>query len=91
MLSFFCSNSSTLEQGTKIKSKIVANYPSVASAVIVPTTFTTHSTSTITSTEISRPFIGAKHVKVFFDRARRLATPDMDSFRERLHAEGISE
>ena len=58
---------------------------------MVSPTFKTHSTSTITSTKISRPSIGTKQGKASFDRARKLTTPGMDSFREKLHAERISD
>ena len=47
------------------------------------TTFTAHSTSANTSAKISTNFISTKQGKATFDRARKLTTPDIDSFRER--------
>lgn len=63
----------------------------MANTTMVSATFPTHNASNITTTKISRPFIGTKQGKASFDWAKKYITPNMSSFRERLNAEGISE
>ena len=57
---------------------------------MVSTPFTTHITNTVTSIKVSRPF-HATQGKSSFDRPGKFTPPGIDSFRERLHVEGISE
>ena len=53
------------------------------------TTITTDSANTITSTKKAKHFIRGKQRKASLDRAGKLATPCLDSLREKLHAEGV--
>ena len=87
----FCTNRSSLEQSAKRESDCVANYRSLANAIMVSTTVTTHSANTIASTKNSEPFTRFKQRKASLDRAGKLTTPGEDSLRERLHAEGVLE
>ena len=57
---------------------------------MVSAPFTTHITNTVTSIKVSRPF-HATQGKSSFDRPGKFTPPGIDSFRERLHVEGISE
>ena len=57
---------------------------------MVSTPFTTHITNTVTSIKVSRPF-HATQGKSSFDRPGKFTPPGIDSFRERLYVEAISE
>ena len=87
----FCTNSSSLEQIAKGESEFVVNYPSWLNAIMVSSTIITHSANTITCTKNSEPFIRSKQRKASLDRVGKLTTPGMESFREKSHAEGVSE
>ena len=78
----FCINRSSLEQSTKGESNFVANYHSLANAIMISTTVTTNSANTITSTKNSEPFIRSKQRKASLDRAGKLTTPSMGSRRK---------
>ena len=80
--SLFCINRSSLEQSTKGESNFVANYHSLANAIMISTTVTTNSANTITSTKNSEPFIRSKQRKASLDRAGKLTTPSMGSRRK---------
>ena len=87
----FCNNRTSLEQKAKRKNDFVANYHSLVNTIMVSTTVTSNSANNIASANNSEPSIKPKQRKTSFDRTGKLTTPDMDSLRERLHAEGVSE
>ena len=87
----FCNNRTSLEQKAKRKNDFVANYHSLVNTIMVSTTVTSNSANNIASANNSEPFIRPKQRKTSLDRTRKLTTPGMDSLRERLHAEGVSE
>ena len=57
---------------------------------MVSTTFTTDSTNIIFLPISPDLLAGAKQGKASLDIARKPTAPSIDSFKERLHAEGIS-
>ena len=87
---FYC-NRSSLEQSAKRESDFIANYHNLANTITVFTAVTIHSANTIVSIKNSEPFIRFKQRKASLDRAGKLITPNVDSLREILHAEAISE
>ena len=87
----FCNNRTSLEQKAKRKNDFVANYHSLVNTIMVSTTVTSNSANNIASANNSEPFIRPKQRKTSLDRTGKLTTSGMDSLRERLHAEGVSE
>ena len=65
--------------------------PRMANTVVVPSASAIVNKESLVTSKHSKSFDRAKQTKSSVDRKTKLATPGMDSFREKLSAEGLSE
>ena len=86
----FLSNRSIVKKGSNRSGNIDSSHPRMAKSILVSSTSTNVSTKSLTSSQHSQSFDRTKQTKPSTSRKSKLATPGMDSFREKLYAEGIS-
>ena len=90
-LSPILSNRSGLKKDSIRPSNSDSSNPRIANTVVVASASVNVNKKSLVTSKCSRSFDRAKQIKSSVDRKPKLATPGMDSFREKLFAEGLSE
>ena len=90
-LSHILSNRSSLKKDSIRLSNTDSSNPRIANTVGVPSVSTNVNKESLVTSKYSKFFDRAKQTKSSVDRKTKLATPGMDSFREKLSAEELSE
>ena len=85
------SNRSGLRKDSIGPSNTDSSNPRMANTVVVPSASANVNKESLATSKYSRSFDRTKQTKSSVERKPKLATPGMDSFRENLSAEGLSE